>query len=216
MAAPSFSESLRARTWASHGDSEGAGFMRDLMTGEGTREDYVALAAQHYFVYDALEHDIDRVANDPIAREFLTDRLTRMPPLTADLEFLIGPDWRSQVRPLPATVRYTERIRELATGWPGGFVAHHYTRYLGDLSGGRAIHRRMRKLFGFDLDGVRFYVFDQIPDPAAFKAGYRERLDAAAWSEDERERVIDEVLSAYRFNIEVFEDLQAAKTPAAV
>ena len=40
---------------------------------------------------------------------------------------------------------------------------------------------------------------------------YREKLDAAPWSEDEKARVIDEVLVAYRFNTELFEDLARAK-----
>ncbi len=50
-----FSQALRERTWTGHGDSEGASFMRDLMEGRGTRDDYIALVAQHYFIYEALE-----------------------------------------------------------------------------------------------------------------------------------------------------------------
>ena len=44
-----FSQALRERTWGSHGDSEGATFMSDLMQGKGTRDDYIAMVAQHYF-----------------------------------------------------------------------------------------------------------------------------------------------------------------------
>jgi len=35
-----------------------------------------------------------------------------------------------------------------------------------------------------------------------------------AWSDEERERVIDEVLTAYAFNTELFVDLSAAKAAA--
>ncbi len=35
-----------------------------------------------------------------------------------------------------------------------------------------------------------------------------------AWDESERERVIEEVLAAYRFNTELFVDLSAAKAAA--
>ena len=35
--------------------SEGAGFMTDLMSGKGTRDDYISLVAQHYFIYEAIE-----------------------------------------------------------------------------------------------------------------------------------------------------------------
>lgn len=210
-----FSQALRERTWTGHGESEGAGFMHDLMTGKGTREDYVALVAQHYFVYEALESAAERFAADAGARPFLSTQLTRMPALEADLAFLLGADWRDQIRPLPTTERYVARIREIeADGWAGGFVAHHYTRYLGDLSGGQAIGRLMKRHFGFETNGILFYLFDQIADPKAFKETYREQLDAAGWDAEERERVIDEVLYAYRLNTELFEDLSAAKAAA--
>jgi heme oxygenase len=210
-----FSQALRERTWTGHGESEGAGFMHDLMTGKGTREDYVALVVQHYFVYEALESAATRFAEDAAARPFLSDQLTRIPPLEADLAFLLGDDWRDQITPLPTTERYVARIREIeADGWVGGFVAHHYTRYLGDLSGGQAIGRLMKRHFGFETNGILFYLFDQIADPKAFKETYRDQLDAAGWDAEERERVIDEVLLAYRFNTEMFEDLSAAKAAA--
>ena len=77
---------------------------------------------------------------------------------------------------------HAERIRELARTWPGGFIAHHYIRYLGDLSGGRALGSKARKLYQLDDDGVRFYRFDDIASPTEFKDGYRRLLDAAPWS----------------------------------
>ncbi|HWR86410.1 MAG TPA: biliverdin-producing heme oxygenase [Rhodoglobus sp.] len=211
-----FSQALRERTWTSHGDSEGAQFMNDLMTGKGTRDDYIALVAQHYFIYDALEAAAARFAGDAEAAPFLAPQLTRLPALQADLEFLIGDHWREAITPLPTTARYVARIHEVADeGWSGGFIAHHYTRYLGDLSGGQAIRRLMQRQFGFDTNGVGFYLFDQIASPKEFKETYREQLDAVGWDAAERERVIDEVLVAYRFNTELFVDLSDAKAAAA-
>lgn len=211
----SFSTALRERSRSAHSDSEHAGFMDDLMRGAGTREDYTALVAQHWFIYEALEGEGERMAQSPVAAPFLRPELTRMPALEADLAFLLGPEWRSAVRPLPTTVRYVDRIREVAATWPGGYVAHHYTRYLGDLSGGQFIGRLMARQFGFDGDGIRFYRFDEIADPAAFKDEYRGLLDAAGWDAAERDRVIDEVLLAYRFNTDLFTDLAAAKSASA-
>ena len=210
-----FSQALRERTWASHGDSEGAGFMRDLMEGRGTRDDYIALVAQHYFIYDALERAAERFADDETAKAFISPQLTRLPALQADLAFLLGDDWLEQIAPLPSTVQYVARIRGVESdGWAGGFVAHHYTRYLGDLSGGQAIGRLMQRHFGFETNGVGFYLFDQIAKPREFKDIYREQLDATPWTPAEQERVIDEVLAAYRLNTELFADLAAAKAVA--
>jgi heme oxygenase len=210
-----FSQALRERTWSGHGESEGASFMSDLMTGKGTREDYIALVAQHYFVYDALEAAAASFAGDPVAAPFLSDQLTRLPALEADLAFLLGDQWRDVIAPLATTERYVLRIRELVDQrWAGGFVAHHYTRYLGDLSGGQVIRRIMQRQFGFETNGVGFYLFDQIASPKQFKETYRDQLDAAGWDAAERDRVIDEVLLAYRLNTELFDDLAAAKAAA--
>ena len=210
-----FSQALRERTWSGHSDSEGAGFMTDLMKGEGTREDYIALVAQHYFIYEAIESAERVFTDDAVVAQFATPRLTRIPALEADLEYLLGPDWREQISPLPTTVAYVDRIRQVADDrWSGGFIAHHYTRYLGDLSGGQFIRKVMQRRFGFETNGVGFYLFDEIADPKAFKETYRDELDAVSWDDAERERVIDEVLLAYRFNTELFDDLARAKAAA--
>ena len=215
MSVISFSAALRERTWSGHGDSEGADFMTDLMKGLGTRDDYIALVAQHYFVYQALEAAAVRFTADAEVVPFLSPALTRMPALESDLEFLLGADWLEQIAPLPTAVRYVERIDAVAAeGWGGGFVAHHYTRYLGDLSGGQHIGKLMQRHFGFETNGIGFYLFDEIADPAEFKTRYRDELDAADWDAAEQERVIDEVLLAYRLNTELFVDLAKAKAAA--
>ena len=211
-----FSAALRERSTSAHSGSESAGFMADLIKGDGTREDYIALVVQHWFIYAALERVAERMKSDPVASVFITDRLTRLPALEADLEFLVGHDWRETVTPLPTTQRYVDRINAVGATWAGGFVAHHYTRYLGDLSGGLFIGRLMARRFGFETNGIGFYLFADIADPKAFKDVYREQLDAAPWDDAEKERVIDEVLLAYRFNTELFEDLARAKADVRV
>src|SRR3978361_2181710 len=101
-----FSEALRERTWSGHGESEGAGFMTDLMSGKGSRDDYIALVAQHYFIYEAIESAAERMKNEPTAAPFISSKLTRLPAIRQDLRFLIGEDWLEQITPLPTTARY--------------------------------------------------------------------------------------------------------------
>jgi len=209
-----FSQALRERTRGGHSASEGANFMDDLMTGKGSRDDYISLVAQHYFIYAALEAAAEKMKDDADAAAFITPQLTRLPALEADLLFLLGDDWRSTIAPLPTTTRYVDRIETVAATWSGGFIAHHYTRYLGDLSGGQIIRTLMQRQFGFETNGVGFYLFDQIAKPKEFKDVYRAQLDAVTWSDEERERVIDEVMIAYRFNTELFVDLADAKATA--
>jgi heme oxygenase len=209
-----FSQALRERTRGGHSASEGAHFMDDLMTGKGSRDDYISLVAQHYFIYAALEAAAEKMQDDTDAAPFITPQLTRLPALESDLRFLLGDDWRSLITPLPTTTRYVDRLQTVAATWSGGFIAHHYTRYLGDLSGGQIIRTLMQRQFGFETNGVGFYLFDQIAKPKEFKDVYRAQLDAVSWSDEERERVIDEVMIAYRFNTELFVDLAAAKASA--
>lgn len=206
-----FSTALRERSSAAHSARECDGFMTDLVTGAGTRDDYVALIAQHWFIYAALEEAATRMRTAPVASVFVRDHHSRLPALEADLAFLLGSGWRELIHPLPTTQAYVSRIRRVAATWPGGFVAHHYTRFVGDLSGGPSIGRLMQRRFGFETNGIGFLLFGDIADPKAFKTIYREQLDAAPWDDDEKERVIAEVLVAYRFTTELFADLTRAK-----
>lgn len=209
-----FSRLVRERSGASHRSSEGASFMSGLLNGSATRDDYIALVSQHWAIYEALEGAEPAMREVPLVAPFLSSALTRLPALEGDLAFLIGDDWLDRLQLLPATIEYAARIREVAATWPAGYIAHHYTRYLGDLSGGLHIGRVIARQFGFETNGIGFYLFDQIADPAAFKDSYRAQLDAAPWASDEQERVVEEVLRAYDVNTRIFEQL-GARTASA-
>ncbi|MWV51156.1 biliverdin-producing heme oxygenase [Rathayibacter sp. VKM Ac-2803] len=209
-----FSEALRERIGQSGADDEGAAFMTALMTGSGSRDDYIAMISQHYFVYEALEAVADSMADDPVAAVFLSPQLTRLPAIAEDLRFLVGEDWRERIAPLPSTAEYVERIRTVADGWSGGFIAHHYTRYLGDLSGCAIVRTLLQRRFGFETNGVGFFLYAEIAAPSAFRAVYREQLDAAGWDDAERDRVIAEVAEAYRLTSELFRELARSRMAA--
>ena len=210
-----FSQVLSERTGASASDSDGCRFMTDLMTGKGTRADYIELVAQNFFVYQALERAAEARAADPVAAGFITPALTRLPAIREDLRFLIGDDWESRIVPLPTTAAYVERIDTIAATWTGGFIAHHYTRYLGDLSGCQIIRTLMQRQFGFETNGVGFYLFADIARPKEFKGVYRAQLDQVDWSDAERARVVAEVGIAYRFTEDLFRALESAKARSA-
>ena len=211
-----FSELLRERTRRSHGSSAGHGFMHDLLEGSCDVADYADLLGQYAFVYDALERAAERMADHPVAAPFVTSQLTRMPAIRADREYLVGPDWSELVCPLPATTAYVRRLNEVAAEWPGAFVAHHYTRYLGDLTGGHLLGRLLAEQFGFDTNGVLFYIFDQVADPSAFRDTYRAQLDAAPWTAEQQERVIAEVELAYALDAGLLAELDARRSAPAV
>jgi heme oxygenase len=203
-----FSTAVRERSAAAHSSSEHAGFMSNLVKGDGTLDDYIALVAQHYFIYVALEGAAEQMRQNPLAAKFITDALTRLPAVEADLEALLGAGWREQISPLPATQRYVDRINEVGPTWAGGFIAHHYTRYLGDLSGGQIIKTMVRRHYGVE-DGLSFYEFE-IDKPKVYKDEYRAALDALPLSESDREAALAAATRAFELNHQIFLDLEAA------
>jgi heme oxygenase len=207
---------IRAAGQDRHADAEGSPFMRDLLGGRLGVGAFALYTEQLWYVYRALEDGARRLAGDAVAGPFLRPELARVPALEEDLGRLLGPDWRDRSAPLPATARYAERIARAAATWPAGYVAHHYTRYLGDLSGGQVIRSVAERTWGLRAEGagVRFYVFDAIPNPALFKREYRGHLDALHLTGEERVRMLEECRLAFGLNTEVLADLSAAHAPS--
>ncbi|GGR94307.1 biliverdin-producing heme oxygenase [Streptomyces nojiriensis] len=204
-----FSTVIRVASHEQHTEAETSTFMSDLLGGRLGVEAYTRYTEQLWFVYRALEEAAESLKDDPVAGPFIQPELMRVAEIERDLAHLVGPDWRESVVALPATRAYADRVAECAAQWPGGYVAHHYTRYLGDLSGGQIIRDKAERTWGFERkgDGVRFYVFADISNPAAFKRTYRELLDAIAADDLEKQRIIDECKRAFDFNGAVFREL---------
>ncbi|NEC05333.1 biliverdin-producing heme oxygenase [Streptomyces sp. SID7909] len=206
---PPFSTLIRIASHEQHTEAETSTFMGDLLGGRLGVDAYTRYTEQLWFVYRALEEGAGALASDPVAAPFIQPELMRTAELERDLAHLRGDGWREGLAPLPATAAYAERVAECARTWPAGYIAHHYTRYLGDLSGGQIIRDKAEKTWGFARkgDGVRFYVFEEIPNPAAFKRGYRELLDAVNADDLEKRRIVDECKRAFALNTAVFREL---------
>ncbi|MEV7279526.1 biliverdin-producing heme oxygenase [Streptomyces sp. NPDC093111] len=204
-----FSTLIRTASHAQHTEAESSTFMSDLLGGHLAVDAYARYTEQLWFVYRALEDAAEALRSDPVAGPFIQPELFRTAALEQDLAHLRGPDWRAGLTALPATEAYAARVAECARDWPAGYVAHHYTRYLGDLSGGQIIRDKAERTWGFARkgDGVRFYVFDAIGNPAAFKRAYRELLDGVNADDLEKQRIVDECKRAFDFNGAVFREL---------
>lgn len=203
-----FSAAIREATWGAHGDAEGATYLGDLMQGKLDLRRYADMVAQHHYAYEALEAANDAMRDDPVGGPFVDDRLDRGAALVADLEATLGAGWRDEIAPSAATTAYVDRINEVCSTWAGGFVAHHYVRYLGDLSGGQMMRGRIEELYSIDAGtGTAFYDFPLLGDLTAYKEAYRAKLDAAPWDEEERGRIIEEILLGYHHNTRVLVEL---------
>ncbi len=205
----SFSALIRTASHEQHMEAETSTFMTDLLGGRLGVDAYARYTEQLWFVYEALESRARDLASDRVAGPFVRPELFRLAALERDLEHLRGPDWRSTLTALPSTRVYAARVAAVARAWPAGYVAHHYTRYLGDLSGGQIIRDKAERTWGFAKkgDGVRFYVFEGITNPAAFKREYRALLDGLAVDDLEKQRVVAECKRAFSLNSDVFRAL---------
>lgn len=213
-----FSTVLRDASAKQHAEAESSAFMSEMLRGGLTVAAFVRYTEQLWFVYQALEEPAERLVDDPVAGPFIEPRLFRLAALREDLDHLHGgTGWRATARPLPATETYAARIAEVAADWPAGYVAHHYTRYLGDLSGGQVIRGTAER--NWDLPrrgpGVRFYVFDAIGSPSAFKRAYRRLLDDVPLDAWEKQRVVEECRRSFALNTAVFREL-GEEFPASV
>lgn len=184
--------------------------MTALLAGRLELSGFAALAAQHFFIYSALESVAETWRHDQLAGPFVIAELHRVPALQHDLERLYGTDWRDQITPIDATLDYCTRLAQIDT--PAQFVAHHYTRYLGDISGGQVIRSHLRRQYDLNGAGATFYDFSNLyaagyRNPAEFRRRYRGLLDSPVWTDAGRATLITEARLAFDHNRAVFDDL---------
>lgn len=181
-------------------------FIDGLAAGRLPVAAYAELLAQYWFIYETLELAAGAMSDDPVAGRFVHPELFRIPALEADLRFLFGPRWQSRITALPTTTTYCTRIRSAAFAQATGYVAHHCTRYLGDLAGGQWLGQAVVASYGFRRHGYRFFVFEGV-DPPLFRARYRDRLNGVGWRRTEQNAFLSEVSAAYRLNLDLLDEL---------
>ena len=207
------SQVLRGDTWRSHERAEYSPFEQALVKGTLRQDVYAAQLAQLYHAYVVLEETAEQLQDHPVVGALYTPEVHRREAVETDLAYYYGPDWRDHVEPLPTTTEYVEHIQRIAREWPIGFIAHHYTRYLADLSGGFMIDKAIKEAYGLDEDGRRVYIWEGIPDGVEWKNAYRGTLDQMDVSPEDKRRLITEVLVAYEYNIDLIEQLTKLHDP---
>ncbi len=167
----------------------------------------------HCILSSNFERALERHATHPVlAPTYNPTLLARTSSISADIAHLLQvPEGLWQAHPIHTTllsappapfVRYTERLQHLADteGDVPRLLAHAYVRYLGDLSGGQFIRRRIVKAYGLqDGAGVSFYEFKQLGgtesgsmgDMKKIKEWYRDGMNAGVEDDVELKGVHD-------------------------
>ncbi|AKK06559.1 heme oxygenase [Corynebacterium mustelae] len=205
IATSPLSVELKTSTADAHERAEHSTFMSDLLEGRLDVNAFIALQQQSWLFYTALEEATDAVRESGFAVDLLDPVLNRKETLARDLEKLCGADWESGIITLPATRAYIDRLNDIRDTVDGPrLVAHHYVRYLGDLSGGQVIGRMMQRHYDVDADALSFYDFPEIEKLKPYKDEYRAKLDALELTDEEHTRLVNEASDAFIFNHNLF------------
>jgi heme oxygenase len=213
------SQALKTGTAKSHSAAENVHFVHNFINGIIDRELYKDMITGLYHIYVTLEQLLEEYAPTFFPSLHFPKELNRVDSLREDMEFWHGYDWESKCKiPSPAVQDYIDRMKEVGRLDPLLLLSHAYTRYLGDLSGGKVLSRIARRALQLGKkntgdgtanndDGLQFYNFDNIPSAKLFKDMYRTKLDELSLTSREINKLVAEANVAFALNMRVFEEL---------
>lgn len=192
---------LYQRTRVLHLQAEKTGILAAILRGTATRDGLLLLLRNLQPVYQALEQGLERHCGSPAVGLLSGYHFGRAGAIAHDLNELAGCDWTASLPLLPEGERYARRLAQVADGDGALLIAHAYTRYLGDLSGGQILRQLLVKSFGLKPEHLSMYEFPGNLDAAALKRDYREALQRAAAAVVHPEALIEEGALAFSHNI---------------
>ncbi|MEM9772893.1 MAG: heme oxygenase (biliverdin-producing) [Cyanobacteria bacterium P01_D01_bin.73] len=200
---------LREGTQEVHTMAENMGFIKCFLKGVVEKKSYRKLVSNFYYIYSAMEEEMDRHKDHPVVSKIYFPELHRKESLEKDMAYYFGANWQETTQPSPAATEYIARIREIGNNSPELLVSHSYTRYIGDLSGGQILKKITVNAMGLaEGEGTAFYEFETITDEKAFKDNYRASLDSAPVDDGLAEAIVQEAKDAFGMNMELFEELE--------
>lgn len=207
----SLATQLREGTKKSHTMAENVGFIRCFLKGVVNKKAYSKYVGNFYFVYTALEESFTQHQNHPLVGPLYFPELWRKASLEEDLLYFCGGQWEKTVQASPACQLYVNRIREIAETDPVLLIAHAYTRYIGDLSGGQILKNIAKRAMGLaEGEGTAFYTFENIKHEGKFKNQYRAILDTLPIDQSTIDRIVAEANYAFELNMMMFKELEGS------
>nr|QCI04782.1 Heme oxygenase [Bornetia secundiflora] len=204
-------QQLREGTTKSHSMAENVSFVKSFLGGVVDKKSYRQLLANLFFVYVAMEDEIEKNKDNIAIQSIYYPELYRQKSLGEDLEYYYGVDWLQQVQPSVATQIYVDRIHSIGINQPELLIAHAYTRYMGDLSGGQILKKIAQNAMQLNSNiGTSFYDFRDIEDEKLFKHNYRNSLNNIPLNPQQINQIIAEANIAFNLNMKVFQELNSS------
>jgi len=177
----------------SHTMAENTGFVSCFLKGVVDKGSYRTLVADLYVVYSAMEEEMARLSGHPVLAPIAFPELNRREALEQDLTYYYGSDWAQVVKATPAASCWWGTTTPATWAISPAARWHHYTRYLGDLSGGQILKTIAQKAMNLSGDeGLNFYSFPAIADEKAFKTTYRAAMDQLPIDQATADRIVEE------------------------
>lgn len=199
---------LKTSTKEVHRTVETSGIMRNLMRNQLPLTQYIHLLRALYTIYVEMEAALDKNASHPVIELIHFPReLRRLETLRQDILFLTHS--KGDVEPCTCShvVDFANRIRWVGENEPTLLPAYSYVRYLGDLSGGQFLSKRIGKAYGLTDQGLAFYAFDSITDIEHFKTVYKNGMDQIP--EAFHEGILKETYESFLAHGRFFGDMNA-------
>ncbi len=218
------SQALKTGTAKSHAAAENVRFVHNFINGIIDRELYKDMIAGLYHIYATLERLLERYAPSHFPTLHFPAELNRVESLREDMEYWHGLHWEKRMEcstPSAAVRDYVDRMNQVGRVDPLLLLSHAYTRYLGDLSGGKVLSRIARRALRLGkknsmegdtaacdyYDGLQFYNFERVKSAKLFKDMYRAKLDELPLSSSDVGKLVAEANVAFALNMRVFEEL---------
>ena len=199
---------IREGTKKAHKDAENTSAVVCFLKGVVERESYIGLLGDLYFVYKKMESEVTKHKNLPAIKAIYRTQLERTKSLEKDLKYFLGDDWEDLIEASPACMLLVDRLDKISKSNPELLVAHHYTRYMGDLSGGQVLKNITKSALELPNTALNFYTFTRIKDPSEFKAEYRESLDSIRFVDAREADVVQEAIKSFKYNIAILEQME--------
>jgi heme oxygenase len=203
---------LREGTSKSHSMAENVSFVKSFLSGIIDRTSYRKLVANLYFIYSALEEEMEKHKDNTLIKPIYFQELNRKKNLEEDLAYYYGSNWKSLISISEATQSYVDRIRIVSEQKPELLISHAYTRYLGDLSGGQLLKKIAQRALNIKEGepGLSFYEFDKVQDEQSFKQEYKNALDSLNLNESSIDQIIAEANVSFTMNMKMFQELETS------
>lgn len=199
-------ENLKATTRADHDSAEGHDFQRLLFSGQLPYDTFCDYVGQLFVLHKALEDELKAGLSDERIKKVLGEWQYQEGFLDKDLTALGRKS--ADCKPLPATAKIIDAIRETSKKHPIALLGYHYV-LLGSKHGARMICPNLKKSYNLEGSGGTLY-FDPYEGQFMKLWGeFKDSMNKNELNEAETAEILDAAKLMFRAMGEIGEGLHA-------